>query len=169
MFWGKQKKLQNFFHSNKKEITKIDIDGNKSADNIFYKIKYIDSMRLTTTYQILLIISQKEFIKLNFTMVIESVQDNLIKYKCLSCYKGYLNKIDEKSKKKFKNMFKFSNNDINKFILLLGKAVYPYEYMDDWEKFYETTLPEKEKFYSCLNMEDITDADYMYRKSLQRF
>ena len=49
MFWGKQKKLQNFFHSNKKEITKIDIDGNKSADNIFYKIKYIDSMRLTTT------------------------------------------------------------------------------------------------------------------------
>ena len=95
-------------------------------------------------------------------MVIESVQDNLIKYKCLSCYKGYLNKIDEKSKKKFKNMFKFSNNDINKFILLLGKAVYPYEYMDDWEKFYETTLPEKEKFYSCLNMEDITDADYMY-------
>ena len=34
---------------------------------------------------------------------------------------------------------KFSNNDINKFILLLGKSVYPYEYMNDWERFNETT------------------------------
>ena len=47
----------------------------------------------------------------------------------------------------------FSNNDINKFLLLLRKGVYPYEYMDDWEKFNETTLPEKEEFYSNLNME----------------
>ena len=31
--------------------------------------------------------------------------------------------------------------------------------MDDWEKFIETTLPEKENFYSNLNMEDITDGD----------
>ena len=49
--------------------------------------------------------------------------------------------------------FKLSNNDINKFLLLLRKGVYPYEYMDDWEKFNETTLPEKEEFYSNLNME----------------
>ena len=32
--------------------------------------------------------------------------------------------------------------------------------MVDWEKFNEKTLPEKEKFYGNLNMEDITDADY---------
>ena len=36
----------------------------------------------------------------------------------------------------------FSNNDINKFILLLQKSVYPYEYMDDWENK-EATLPKK--------------------------
>ena len=30
--------------------------------------------------------------------------------------------------------------------------------MDDWEKFNETTLPEKEEFYSNVNMEDITDG-----------
>ena len=36
--------------------------------------------------------------------------------------------------------------------------------MDDWEKFNETSLPEKENFYSHLNMEDITDADYVYGK-----
>ena len=39
------------------------------------------------------------------------------------------------------------------------KSVYPYEYMDDWEKFNETSLPEKVDFHSHLNMEDITNAD----------
>ena len=36
--------------------------------------------------------------------------------------------------------------------------------MDEWEKFNETTLPEKEEFYSSLNMEDITEVDYMHAK-----
>ena len=36
--------------------------------------------------------------------------------------------------------------------------------MDDWEKFNETKLPEKEEFYNNLNMEDITDANYMHTK-----
>ena len=43
------------------------------------------------------------------------------------------NKIDEELKKRFKNTFKFSNNDINKFISLLRKGVYPYDFMDKWE------------------------------------
>ena len=61
-------------------------------------------------------------------------------------------------------MFKFSNNDINKFTLLLRKDVDLYEYMVEWGKINETTLPGKEKFHSNLNMEDITDADYMHAK-----
>ena len=36
--------------------------------------------------------------------------------------------------------------------------------MDDWRKFNETSLPEKEGFYSRLNMEDVTDANYAYTK-----
>ena len=36
--------------------------------------------------------------------------------------------------------------------------------MDDWEKFNETSSLEKEDFYSHLNMEDITDADYVHAK-----
>ena len=32
--------------------------------------------------------------------------------------------------------------------------------MDSWERFDETSLPDKEAFYSSLNMEDITDVDY---------
>ena len=73
----------------------------------------------------------------------ESVNGHFIKHKFSSCGKDYLNKFDEELKKKFKNVLKFSKNDINKCILLLTKGVYIYKYMDDKEKFNETTLPEK--------------------------
>ena len=76
-------------------------------------------------------------------------------YKCLRCDKNYQNKFDENLKEQFFNAYKFFNCDNNKFILLLRKGVYPYEYVDDWENFNETWLPEKEDFYSHLNMEDI--------------
>ena len=80
----------------------------------------------------------------------------MIKCKCLSCNKDYSSKLDEKVKKWFKDTFQFPNNNVNKFILLLRKGVYPYEYIDDWETFNESTLPEKGEIYSKLNMEDIT-------------
>ena len=40
--------------------------------------------------------------------------------------------------------------------------------MDGWEKFNETSLPEKEGFYSHLNMEAITDAEYPYAKRVRK-
>ena len=46
--------------------------------------------------------------------------------------------------------------------------VFPYEYMDDWEKFNETLSPQKEDFYSHINMKYITDADYTYIKSVHK-
>ena len=46
--------------------------------------------------------------------------------------------------------------------LLLRKGVYPYEYINDWEKINET--PEKEDFYKHLNIEDITDVYYAHAK-----
>ena len=70
----------------------------------------------------------------------KKIKENVIKYKCTSCNKDYSNKIDEELKKRFKKTFKFSNNVIDKFILLLKKGVYLYEYMDDWEYVNETSL-----------------------------
>ena len=58
----------------------------------------------------------------------------------------------------------YCNEDINKFVLLLKKGVYLYEYMDSWERFDETLLPDKEAFYSSLNMDNITDVDHRYEK-----
>ena len=76
----------------------------------------------------------------------ESVKENLIKYKCLPCNENYSNKLDEELKKEFKNAFKFSKDGVNKSIFfLLRKGVYPYEYIDDWEMFHETILPEKKR------------------------
>ena len=43
---------------------------------------------------------------------------------------------------------------------MLRKGVYPYEFMDDWEKINKTSLPEREEFYCNLNMEKIRDSDY---------
>ena len=48
--------------------------------------------------------------------------------------------------KKFTNMHQFCNGEINKFILLLRKGVYPDEYMDSLERFNETSLPDKKAF-----------------------
>ena len=55
-------------------------------------------------------------------------------------------------------------NVVIKKILLLEKGFYPDEYMDSWERFSETSLPDKEAFYSSLNMEDITDVDHIHAK-----
>ena len=135
-----------------------------------YRIKFIDSARFMASSLSNLVDNLAEGIHkikckdCDCFLEYESVKDNLIKYKCLSCNKDYSNKLDEKLKKRFKKTFKFSNNDINTFILLLRKRVYSYEYLDDWEKFKEITLPEKEELYSSLNMGDITDVDYMHAK-----
>ena len=66
----------------------------------------------------------------------------------------------------FSRMYKFCNGYLNKFVLLLRKGVYPYEYMDYWEKFNETLLPPKKDFYSELILEDITDKDYLHAQKV---
>ena len=38
--------------------------------------------------------------------------------------------------------------------------------MDNWKRFDETSLPDKEAFYSNLNVEDITDIDYSHAKKV---
>ena len=66
----------------------------------------------------------------------------------------------------FSNTYNFCSGDINKFILLLRKGVYPYEYMDSLERFFETSLPDKDAFYSNLNMEITTEIDYRHAKNV---
>ena len=50
--------------------------------------------------------------------------------------------------------------------MLLRNGVYPYEYMDGWDKFNETSIPNKESFYSNLTMENITEMDYIHANNV---
>src|SRR5258708_26830301 len=50
----------------------------------------------------------------------------------------------------------------NKFKLLIQKQIYPYEYMDHFDKFEEEKLPSREEFYSTLNYEQISEEDYRH-------
>ena len=92
-------------------------------------------------------------------------KDNRLIYKCKKC--------DDISTKptnglieKFSNTYKFCNKGLNKFVLLLRKGVYPYEYMDSQERFDEIELPHQTEFYSELNLENITDGEYVHAKKV---
>ena len=52
--------------------------------------------------------------------------------------------------------------------LLIQKGIYPYEYMDSWDKFGETSLPSVKCFYSNLNMSGVRNADYEHTCSVWR-
>ena len=89
-------------------------------------------------------------------------KDDQLILRCFECKNNYEKEFNKEIIKRFKNIYEFCNGDINTFVLLLRKGVYPYEYMDSWERFDETLLPDKKAFYSSLNMEDITDVDYRH-------
>ena len=59
-------------------------------------------------------------------------------------------------------LFGFEDCTEDQYDLLTRKGVYPYEYMDSWDKFEETQLPPKEAFDSNLNMSSISEKDYQH-------
>ena len=140
-------KHKSFFVPIKKEIIKIDKECNKAVETTSYKIKFIDSMQFMATSLSNLVDNLTEGIhkirckdcnyfleyesQSNRVSLIVSVKNSLIKYKCLSCNKDYSTKFNKELKKKLKN----------------------------WERFNEKKLPEKEKFYTNVTTEDITELD----------
>ena len=77
----------------------------------------------------------------------------------MSVKKNYHKVFNKDSINRFANTYEFCNKDVNIFILLLRKWIYPYEYIDSWEKLEQTSLPDKEAFYSSLSMEGIISND----------
>ena len=51
-------------------------------------------------------------------------------------------------------------------MLLLRRRIYPYEYMDDWNRFNEEQLPNKSDSYSGLNMKEISEIDYRHAEKV---
>ena len=135
-----QKKYITFSVSIKKEL-----DNNKT---ITYKLKFIDSFRFMSTLLSSLAdnlseIYKKECKGCKGKRKIKSVcnfiglENNKLSCKCKECKKRQLMQINRLIKK-FPNVYQFCNEGINKFVLSLRKGVYPYKYMDSWERFDET-------------------------------
>ena len=136
---------------------------------VTYKLRFVDSSRFMNTSLASLvanlskvgIINCKKCIERHKTIsqcqYIKHKNKKLI-YKCEQCDKLYSKPITVLSKK-FPTTYQFCNKNLDKFSLLL-KVVYPYKYLDSWERFDETSLPPKESFYSELNLEDITNEDH---------
>ena len=151
---------------------------NKNIE-ITYKIKFIDSFRFMSSLLSKLVDNLSEGIhnnkcsdcKSNIDYVRITKKKKLL-LKCFNCNIYYKKKFNNDLIKKFKNTYSFCNNDtsslecINKFVLLLRKGVYPYEYMDTCERYSEISLPSKEEFYSNLNIEDISDIDYRHANNV---
>ena len=93
-------------------------------------------------------------------------KDEKLIFRCFTCKKNYEKDFNKELIERFANIYEFCNGDLNKFILLLRIGVYPYEYIDNWERFDETSLPDKESFYGSLNMEDIDDTDYRHGNNM---
>ena len=128
---------------------KKQLDNGKTRE---YKLNFIKSLR---------------FMSSSLSSLVDNLSEGLHNYKCTYC-KSYLDYISTEEKllifnclkysknykkhfnkdliRRFANIYKFCEGDINKFILLLRKAVYPYEYMDSWERFDETSLPGKKEY-----------------------
>ena len=138
---------------------------NKKID-ITYEIKFIDSFRFMATSLSKLVDNLTENVhndkcdkcKSNFCFV-RAMNETLL-FKCIDCEKEYEKGFNKELLERFSNTYEFCGNDLNKFLFLLRKGVYPYEYMDGWNRFNEKALPGKESFYSSLTMEDISETDY---------
>ena len=96
---------------------------------------------------------------------VNAVNEKLI-FKCNDCEKEYEKEFNKELLERFSNTYEFCDNDLNKFFILLRKDVYPYEYMDGWDRINEKVLPDKDSFYSNLTMEDISKTDYVHANSV---
>ena len=149
----------------KKKIENKDIE-------ITYKIKFLDSYRFMSSSLSKLIDNLSEGLHNNKCLDYKSCLDYMktknekLILKCFNFKQNYEKDFNKELIKRFQRTYEFCNGNLNKFILLLRKGVYPYEYMDNWDRFDETSLPNKESFYSNLNMENIEDIDYRHANNV---
>ena len=140
---------------------------NKNIE-ITYKTKFIFSYRFMSSSLLKPVDNLSEGLHNNKCLDCESCLDYIktknekLILKCFNCKQNYEKDFNTELIKRFANTYEFCNKNLNKFVLLLRKGVYPYENMDNWERFNETSLPNKKSFYSNLNMENIDDIDYRH-------
>ena len=103
---------------------------------ITYKIKFIDSFRFMTTSLSKLVdnltgdIHGDKCVDCKSDLAYRKVIDEALIFRCFNCKKNYEKEINKELIERFASIYTFCNKDLNKFVMLLRKGVYPYEYMD---------------------------------------
>ena len=128
------------------------------SKTITHKLRFIDSFRFMPTSLSELVdnMSGKFFNSIECKKCMErknikpecdfiGFKNNRLNYRCKECKRKSAKSIDGLIEK-FLSMHQFWNGNLNKFVLLLRKGVYPYEFMDRWEKFDETSSTDKKYF-----------------------
>ena len=124
---------------------KKELDKGKTS---IYKLRFIDSFRFMSTSLLKLLKYLSDGLHSDrdkdckSKLSCMSVKDN----QCLAFKKTYGKDFNKELIKRFPKSPKFCNGDINKFVLLLRKGLYRYEYMDSKERFDETSLLDKKLF-----------------------
>ncbi len=158
--------------------------SDKDGNPVMYEDKKTKEMKQKTTKCMLRFIDSCRFMKAG----LGSLVDNLVgtntdgwkccegedlelieidceyvaRFECEKCCKVKTRQLDQgELEKRFINLRSRCLSDEH-FRLFLRKGVYPYEYMDSFDRFEETVIPPKEAFYSNLNLSDISDRDYQH-------
>ena len=92
-------------------------------------------------------------------------KDKLIELRFIDSFKFMSSSLDSLTKNLVrggKKLFGFEDYSELQYDLLTRKGVYPYEYVNSWDRFNETQLPPIDAFYSNLNMSSISEEDYQH-------
>ena len=148
-----QKKYITFLVPIKKETTKKDKDGNDKITKISYKITFIDSYRFMSTSLSNLVNNLSEGVHNDKCTNCKScldymtTEDEQLTFRCFRCKKSYGKDFNKELIQRFANRDgDLNNGDLNKFILLLRKGAYPYEYMVVGKDLLKHHCPTKKLF-----------------------
>ena len=92
-------------------------------------------------------------------------KDKLIELRFIDSFNFMSSSLDSLTKKIVrggKKLFGFKDYSELQYDLLTRKGVYPYEYVNSWNRFEETQLPPISAFHSNLNMSSISEEDYQH-------
>ena len=90
-------------------------------------------------------------------------KDKLIELRFIDSFKFMSSSLDSLTKNLVsdrKNLFGFEDYSDLQYDLLTRKGIYPYEYINSWDRFEETQFPPITAFYSNLNMSSISEDNY---------
>ena len=96
-------------------------------------------------------------------------KDKLIELRFIDSFKfmsSSLNSLTINLVRGGKKLFGFEDYSELQYGLLNRKGVYPYEYINSWDRFNETQLPPIDAFYRNLNMSSISEEDYQHAQKV---